>query len=248
MKYSLNAGEPLSNPLAASVFSEGISPCPKRLWVQARRRVVDTGEVVSPMGEPLMAYVGRGWFKAVRFTALGDEHLLGVRRKGGYLGLECLARAQMAPEVVAMTPGELLIWPFELVQGLIAKEVEIARAFLFMLAAQVEEENNLQFLHHSTRVLPRLARLLYLYGLEEGRPVGSDLHVNLPFTQTDLALLLGVRRETVSLSLGELELEGVIERCGRELRIKAKPMSQYLNHEGALYGCPESQPRLAKAL
>lgn len=245
MKYSPNTGEAFSTPLPPGVLSDRGSL--KRLWLQARRRVVDTGEVLSPMGEPLIAYVERGWFKTVRFTALGDEHLLGIRRKGSYLGLECLARAQMAPEVVAMTPGELLIWPFELVQRLVSQELEITRTFLFLLAAQVEEENNLQFLHHSTRVLPRLARLLYLYALEEGHPVGSDLHVNIPFTQTDLALLLGVRRETVSLSLGELELEGVIERCGRELRIKAKPMSQYLNREGAIYGCPELQPRFAEA-
>ncbi|RYM36351.1 Crp/Fnr family transcriptional regulator, partial [Meiothermus sp. PNK-Is4] len=211
------------------------------LRTQGRSKTLRTGEVASPMGEPMVAYVHRGWFKLMRFTEYGDEQLMAVRRKGSFIGLETLTHPRdAAPEVVAIAPGEITVWPFELVQSLIERELELTRCFLHLLADQIEEESNLRFLNQSTRVPARLARIIYLYALEEGQPSGKGLYIRMPFTQYDLALLLGVRRETVSLSLAELEGEGVIQRTGKDVVVDVERMPRFLESEGASYGCPKA--------
>ena len=211
------------------------------LNVQGRYKTLRTGEIASSMGEPLVAYVHRGWFKLMRFTEYGDEQLMAVRRRGSFIGLETLTRPRnAAPEVVATAPGEITVWPFELVQELVEREIELTRCFLHLLADQIEEESNLRHLNQSTRVPARLARILYLYALEEGQPARRGLYIRMPFTQYDLALLLGVRRETVSLSLTELEGEGVIQRTGKDVVVDAEQMPRFLEGEGALYGCPKA--------
>lgn len=211
------------------------------LKTQGRRKTLRTGEMASSMGEPLVAYVHKGWFKLMRFTEYGDEQLMAVRRKGSFIGLETLTHPRdTAPEVVAIAPGEITVWPFELVQDLVERELELTRCFLHLLADQIEEESNLRFLNQSTRVPARLARILYLYALEEGQPTGKGLYIRMPFTQYDLALLLGVRRETVSLSLTELECEGVIQRTGKDVVVDVEAMPRFLESEGAFYGCPKA--------
>lgn len=211
------------------------------LKAQGRYKTLRTGEMASSMGEPLVAYVHKGWFKLMRFTEYGDEQLIAVRRKGSFIGLETLTHPRnAAPEVVAIAPGEITVWPFELVQDLVERELELTRCFLHLLADQIEEESNLRYLNQSTRVPARLARVLYLYALEEGQPTKKGLYIRMPFTQYDLALLLGVRRETVSLSLTELECEGVIQRTGKDVVVDTERMPRFLASEGALYGCPKT--------
>jgi CRP-like cAMP-binding protein len=56
--------------------------------------------------------------------------------------------------------------------------------------------------------------------------------LQLPLTQEELAELITVRRETVSLNFGELEREGVIRRDGRTVLILATEMEAFLERYG----------------
>jgi CRP/FNR family transcriptional regulator len=217
----------------------------ERLCAEGHSRKVGVGEVVSAMGEPCIGYVERGWLKLVRFTELGDEQLLSIRQRGSFFGLENLSYTHtLAPEVVAIAPAQVRMWSFESVQQLVGEDLELTRCILSLLIDQIEDENNLRLLNQSTKVPTRLARMLYLYAQEEGKPTASGVFLRMPFTQYDLALMLGVRRETVNVSLMELEESGLIRRSGREVWLDEKRVLTHLEHEGAIYGLPDPAEKL----
>ncbi|MBF6594998.1 MAG: winged helix-turn-helix domain-containing protein [Thermaceae bacterium] len=77
--------------------------------------------------------------------------------------------------------------------------------------------------------------MLYLYATQEGKPTPSGLFLRMPFSQYDLALMLGARRETVNVSLMELEGAGLLRRCGREVWLDERKMLTHFEAEGATY-------------
>lgn len=220
----------------------------ERLCAEGHSHTVGIGEVVSTMGEPCLGYVERGWLKLVRFTELGDEQLLSTRQQGSFFGLENLSPTPvLAPEVVAITPAQVRMWSFERVQQMVAEDLELTQSILGLLVDQIETENNLRLLHQSTKVPTRLVRMLYLYAREEGKPSASGIFLRMPFTQYDLALILGVRRETINVSLMELEEAGLIRRAGREVWLDEPRVLAHLQQEGAAYGLPDAQEPTARS-
>jgi len=235
-----------------SVESRPVSVCPnsyeqllqalsprlrEQLCSQSHSREVGAGEVIGVMGEPKLGFIERGWFKLVRFTELGDEQLLSIRQRGAFFGLENLSHQNsLAPEIVAVASAEVRLWPFKWMEQLVKEELELTRAVLSLLVAQIEDENNLRLLNQVVRVSTRLARMLYLYATQEGKPTPSGLFLRMPFSQYDLALMLGARRETVNVSLMELEDAGLLRRCGREVWLDERKMLTHLEAEGATYG------------
>lgn len=216
----------------------------ERLCVEGHSRKVGVGEVVGTMGEPVVGLVERGWYKLVRFTELGDEQLLSIRQRGTFFGLENLGHSHsLAPEVVAITPAQVRVWSFELFEEMVHQELELTRGVLNLLVEQIEGESNLRLLNQSARVPTRLARMLCMYAQEEGKSTPSGLFFRMPFTQYDLALMLGVRRETVNVSLMELEESGLIRRSGREVWLDEGRVLDHLEGEGATYGVGRSVPQ-----
>jgi len=69
--------------------------------------------------------------------------------------------------------------------------------------------------------------ILYLFRRLEGKPNASLGVVKLGISQQDLALLLGIRPESLSRALGELEREGKLKRLSRQtFQIFRKKFSQ----------------------
>ncbi|HWG85092.1 MAG TPA: Crp/Fnr family transcriptional regulator [Deinococcales bacterium] len=205
---------------------------------QARVRRVKRGEVVATFGDaPSIAFVAQGWFKLARFTELGDEHVIAVRRRGEFIGLDTLSNPELEmPEVLAMTAGHVIVWPRAVFERFYSENIQFVQAVARILAEQIESEVNQRVMRQSARVSARLARILYLLAADQGERTPSGYRVTLPFTQEELAGLMTVRRETISVNLSELELEGVISRSGRSLLIDPERMTQYLEMNGALHG------------
>ncbi|WP_085316894.1 Crp/Fnr family transcriptional regulator [Derxia lacustris] len=101
--------------------------------------------------------------------------------------------------------------------------VAIMRVLGKLLARTVELVENLVFLEAHER----LANFLATLARRQGRRAPADATeapetwiVPLPFTLTDIALMLGASRQTISSAFGELERDGIVERRGRrELRV-----------------------------
>jgi len=101
--------------------------------------------------------------------------------------------------------------------------VAIMRVLGKLLARTVELVENLVFLEAHERLANFLATLARRQGKRTaGVPAGAPelWIVPLPFTLTDIALMLGASRQTISTAFGELERDGIVERRGRrELRV-----------------------------
>jgi CRP/FNR family transcriptional regulator len=101
-----------------------------------------------------------------------------------------------------------------------------------VLARASQRDLRSRVIADASRVAARLARILYQLAREQGRAVKDGLRLQLPLTQEELAELITVRRETVSLNFGELEREGVIRRDGRTVIVLLEPMEAYLERLG----------------
>ncbi len=212
----------------------------------ARPMVVRPGQVISSFGEPMIAAVSRGWFKLVGFSSDGEQQFVALRRRGRLIGLEAAAGAKVElPEVVSLIRGELLVWSLEQFSSLMANTATLAWRVAANLAEQAEEDFHFRRQAQTVRLTPRLALLLYTLALEEGETTASGYRVPMPFSQRELADLLEVRRETVSVKVCQLENAGLIERWGRELVIDANRMSQYLIASGLQLETPPANTVLS---
>ena len=187
------------------------------------------GESVASFGSPVVASVNRGWFRLSRFDRYGRQRPLALRRQGQLIGLEAAVGADVVPpEVVAVGAGELVVWPVADFASLLQSDQTLAHATARSLAEHAEWEAEF---HHQGRAAglgPRLAQLLLLFAAESGEPTSRGYQVRVPFNQHELAELLEVRRETVSIKLCQLENAGLIERCGRDLIVDARRARVFL--------------------
>src|SRR5215468_986021 len=74
----------------------------------------------------------------------------------------------------------------------------------------------------SDSVAEKLARLLLNWLKKAGRQTEQGIHLKLALTHAEIAQMIGVTRETVTRSLGEMRSKGVIQLKGSNLVIKDK--------------------------
>ena len=68
----------------------------------------------------------------------------------------------------------------------------------------------------------QLASILLIYSKEFAIKKGNEIEIQIPFTHKDLASLVGVTRETVSIEIKRFERKGIIGYNGKNLIIKNK--------------------------
>jgi CRP/FNR family cyclic AMP-dependent transcriptional regulator len=69
----------------------------------------------------------------------------------------------------------------------------------------------------------RLEALFWHLAERWGRREGDSIVISLPLTHQLLAILVGARRPSVTMALGSLEQEGVLERRDGEWRLRGEP-------------------------
>lgn len=201
----------------------------------ARSRPIHKGRVLYPFDEhpSFVTYIQRGWFKLATFTPEGDERVLAVKKRGDYLALEAVADPEFqTPEITALTDGVILSWDATELRARFSEIPAFTMAVAQVLARSATRDLTQRVVADSGRVAARLARILYQLAREQGQQVAGGLKLQLPLTQEELAELITVRRETVSLNFGELEREGVIRRDGRTVIIVEDAMEDYLESHG----------------
>lgn len=216
---------------------EGLSEEVSRFLLEAARpKPIHKGRVLYTFGEApgLVTYIQKGWFKLATLTPEGDERVLAVKKRGDFLALEAVADAEFqTPEIVALTDGIILQWEAGELRSRFSETPMFTMAVGKVLARSSHRDLTQRVVADSGRVAARLARILYQLAREQGQEVaGGWLKLQLPLTQEELAELITVRRETVSLNFGELEREGVIRRDGRTVIIQTQQMEAYLDEHG----------------
>lgn len=149
---------------------------------------------------------------AVRVTTLdGDTAMIRVLGPGQYFGeLGIVSPAPRIATVAALDHLEVLVWRRADFEALRQRHGGVDSLLIEALAGEVRRLTMLlseaYHLPVAARVARRLAELSVLYASE-----GDRGPVALPFTQEDLAQLVGTARPTANQALRALQDEGLIE-------------------------------------
>lgn len=186
----------------------------ERLATGLRTRRFRRNEVLFHQGDPgdSLFIVTAGAVKIVLPSEEGDEAILATVRPGAFFGeLALLDGAPRSATAVAMEPTETLILPRDRFRLLIDTEPATRDALLAALAGELrrltDHVEELHFLDMTGRMAARLLRLAH--GAGAVAPDGS-VRLDGPYTQGDLASMIGATRQSVNKLLGQFVDDGLI--------------------------------------
>jgi CRP-like cAMP-binding protein len=178
-----------------------------------RRRRFRRNEVIFHQGDPgdSLHIVSAGAIKIVLPSAEGEEAIIATLREGDFFGeLSLLDGAPRSATATALEPSETLVLPRPIFRQLMQEDTGLRDALLAglsrelrRLTAHVEE---LHFLDLAGRLAMRLTRLA-----REQEPGGqTEVRLNWPYTQSDLAAMIGGTRQSVNRLLSGLVEDGLL--------------------------------------
>jgi len=189
--------------LFAHVDAEGL----RALASQMRRRRFRRGEVIfhqDDVGDSLQVVIS-GSVKIVLPSEEGEEAIIASLQPGEFFGeLALLDGAPRSTTATAIEPTETLSLPREQFLRLLADDPQIVQALLHVLASELRRltghVGELHFLDLAGRLAMRLVRLA-----RDVDPTATGrVELNWPFTQSDLAAMIGGTRQSVNRVLSEL--------------------------------------------
>ena len=176
---------------------------------QLRRRRFRRAETIFHQGDPgdALHIVSSGAVKIVLPSIEGEEAIIATLHSGDFFGeLALLDGAPRSATAVALEASET----WTLSRELFLAELDRDRALRDSLLAGLAHElrritghvEELHFLDLAGRLASRLARLA-----REAEPDSNEVRLDWPYTQTDLAAMIGGTRQSVNKLLS-----GLVER------------------------------------
>jgi CRP/FNR family transcriptional regulator, cyclic AMP receptor protein len=185
-----------------------------RLADGLRTRRFRRGEVLFHQGDPgdSLFIVSAGAVKIVLPSEEGDEAILTTIGPGAFFGeLALLDDAPRSATAVAMEPTETFVLRREAFRALIDTSPPARDALLAALAAELRRltahVEELHFLDMTGRLAALLARL----ARESAIPSDDgSIRLDRPFTQGELAAMIGATRQSVNKLLGMFVEDGLL--------------------------------------
>jgi len=185
--------------------------------------VVPGGTVVIAQGSvaDALVVIGRGRARLERASADGRVVPLGYRGSGDVLGEVCLGHAPEHREnATAMEEIEYVRIPVTVVDELLSEDAGLGPAVLgLLLSRQRDAEDRLESLLFRN-VEGRLVEFLVKAADRWGVPTPKGTLISAPITHLEIAQSIGSTRETVTLTLGALRREGLLDVAGRRLIVR----------------------------
>lgn len=196
-------------PLFANAEERILSSLANRL----RRRRFRRGEVIFHQGDPgdSLHVVAAGAVKIVLPSPDGDEAIIATLRPGDFFGeLALLDGAPRSATAAALEQSEMLVLPRAIFMELLDSVPGLRDALLTSLARELRRltghVEELHFLDLAGRLAMRLTRL----ASEAAPDAPGAVRLDWPYTQSDLAAMIGGTRQSVNRLLSELVDEGLI--------------------------------------
>jgi len=177
-----------------------------------RRRRFRRNEVIFHQGDAgaSLHVVSAGAIKILLPSAEGDEAIIATLRPGDFFGeLALLDGAPRSATAVALESSETMELPRDTFRDLLDHDPSLRDALLAGLAhelrrvtGQVEE---LHFLDLAGRLAMRLSRLA-----RDADPTSDEVRLDWPYTQSDLASMIGGTRQSVNKLLSQLVDDGLV--------------------------------------
>jgi CRP/FNR family cyclic AMP-dependent transcriptional regulator len=178
-----------------------------------RSRTYRRNEVIFHQGDPgdALHIITRGSVKIVLPSAEGDEAIIATLRAGDFFGeLSLLDGEPRSATATSVGVTETLILPRSVFREMLETHPDLRDALfaalthlLRRLTRHVEE---LHFLDLAGRLAARLAQLA-----RQSQPGANDrVELDWPYTQSDLAAMIGGTRQSVNRLLSELIDDGLV--------------------------------------
>ena len=158
----------------------------------------------------------RGRAKICSLTADGKQSILAFIEPGELFGELAMVAAGTREEYAeAIENSTVVLIPATEMNRLVAAHPDVSLGItkLMGLRRQRIERRLKHLLYHSNR--ERLVHLLFELSEQYGKPTNSGVELGIKLSHQDLASVIGATRETVTVTLGELQNEGLV-RVGRK--------------------------------
>lgn len=195
--------------LFAHVDDDGL----QALARQMRRRRFRRNEVIFHQGDAgnVLQIVESGAVKIVLASPEGEEAIIATLRPGDFFGeLALLDGAPRSATATAIEPTETQDLPRATFLELLAEDPKLQHALLTGLAAELRKltghVEELHFLDLAGRLAMRLARL----ARDSGDGASGRVELDWPYTQSDLASMIGGTRQSVNKLLTGMVQAGLI--------------------------------------
>ena len=195
--------------LFAHVAEDGL----RTIAGQMRRRRFRRNEVIFHQGDigDSLQVVASGGVKIVLPSTEGDEAIIASLKPGEFFGeLALLDSSPRSTTATALEPTETLALPREQFLRLLDDDPALVHALLHALAEELRRltghVEELHFLDLAGRLSMRLVRLA-----RDANPDATGrAELNWPFTQSDLAAMIGGTRQSVNKLLSGLVDDGLL--------------------------------------
>jgi CRP/FNR family cyclic AMP-dependent transcriptional regulator len=175
----------------------------------------------------------RGRAKICSLTADGKQSILAFIEPGELFGELAMVAAGAREEYAeAIEKSTVVLIPNEEMNRLVAANPEVSLGItkLMGLRRQRIEPRLKYLLYHSNR--ERLVNLLLELSEQYGQPTNAGIELGIRLSHQDLASVIGATRETVTVTLGELQKEGLLS-VGRKsiILLDANHLAQSVGRE-----------------
>jgi CRP/FNR family transcriptional regulator len=199
---------------ACGLFGTADEPVIDALISALRIRRFRKGETIFHQGDPgdALFIVATGSVKVVLPSDEGAEPaIVAVLGAGEFFGeLAILDGAPHSATIVALEPTETLVLHRDAFLGLIDTQPDLRRALLASLATEIRRltghVEDLHFLDLPGRLASRILRL----AAADGTARAGSASIPWPYTQSELAGMIGGSRQSVNRLLADLADEGII--------------------------------------
>jgi len=198
-------------PCTLAAIGDGSGPVP------TPRRRLQRGETLFREGDPCRSLYGvrSGTFKTVAATPVAGEQVTGFQLSGELLGLDGLAQDRHASSAVALEDSEVVVLTHA--APLRAQARELQAALPRLLARELVRKQKLAVLLACMSAEQRLASFLLnlSHRLHARGYSASEFHLRM--TRREIGSYLGVKLETVSRTLADLQRRGLLRVDGRSV-------------------------------
>jgi CRP/FNR family transcriptional regulator, cyclic AMP receptor protein len=195
------------------LFAHGSRSMLEQLAGTLRRRRFRRGEVIMHQGDPgdALHIVAAGAVKILLPSAEGEEAIIATLRPGDYFGeLALLDGAPRSATATALEAADTLVLPrpvfVELLDTLPGLRDALFAGLTHELRRLTGHVEELHFLDLAGRLAMRLTRL----ARETSPDAHGEIRLGWPYTQSDLAAMIGGTRQSVNRLLSELVEDDLI--------------------------------------
>ncbi len=177
-----------------------------------RRRRFRRGETIFHQGDPgdALHIVSSGAVKIVLPSMEGEEAIIATLRSGDFFGeLALLDGAPRSATAIALEASETWTLPRAAFLTMLDQDKALRESLLAGVARELRRitghVEELHFLDLAGRLASRLARLA-----REAEPDADEVRLDWPYTQSDLASMIGGTRQSVNKLLSGLVERGLV--------------------------------------